>query len=139
MKPTAIILPVAVQAFLTFAVLVQMARSRSQSMRESSQKLSDDDVRLGRNAWSDQATKTANNYKSQFELPVLFYAVTTLLLVTSGVDYLMVVLAWVFALSRIAHAILHIGPNVIAWRFGAFFVGVVALVAMWVKLTLHIL
>ncbi len=139
MKPTAIILPVAVQAFLTVVVLVQLGRSRSQSMRDSRQKLGDDDVRLGRNAWSDQATKTANNYKSQFELPVLFYAVTAFLLITSGVDYLMVVLAWVFALSRIVHAIIHIGPNVIAWRFGAFFVGVVTLVAMWVKLTLHIL
>ncbi len=108
-------------------------------MRENGQKLSDPDVQLGRNAWSERATKLANNYKNQFELPVLFYAVAAFLLITSGVDDLMVALAWVFVLSRIAQTAIHIGPNVVIWRAAAFLVGVVALVAMWVKLTLHIL
>lgn len=139
MKPTAILLPVAVQALLTIVILIMMGPARSQSMRENGQQLSDADVQLGRNAWSEQATKLANNYKNQFELPVLFYAVAAFLLITSGVDYPMVALAWIFVLSRIAHTAVHIGPNVVIWRAVAFLVGVVALVAMWVKLTLHIL
>lgn len=137
MKPTAIVLPVAMQALLTLLVLVQLGRARSQSMRDSNQKLGDDDVRLGRNTWSDAAAKVANNYKSQFELPVLFYAVSTLLLITSGVDAVAVGLAWIFVLSRIAHTIIHTGPNIIKWRFGAFMIGVMALVVLWVKLALH--
>lgn len=139
MKPTAIILPVVLQALLTLGVLGLLGRARSQSMREKHQNLGDDDVRLGRNAWSETATKVSNNYKSQFELPVLFYAVTAFLLISGGVDYLMVMTAWVFVLSRIAHAVIHIGPNLIPWRFGAFMVGVVTLVVLWAKLALHTL
>src|SRR5687767_14965094 len=125
MKPTTILLPVLVQVLLTLAVLVAMGPARSRSLRENGETLADDAVRLGRNAWSEQATKIANNYRNQFELPVLFYVVAVSALVTSAVDIAMVTLAWVFAISRVVHAVIQIGPNVIAWRGAAFLVGVI--------------
>ncbi|MDX2158148.1 MAG: MAPEG family protein [Hyphomicrobiaceae bacterium] len=137
MKPTAILLPVVVQVALTVAVLVAMGPARAASMREKGQRLSDRDVTLGRNDWSDQAIKLANSYRNQFELPVLFYAVVAYALQTSAVDMVLVALAWVFAVSRIVHAAIHIGPNVVAWRGAAFLIGLVALIAMWTKLALH--
>ncbi|MGE0700312.1 MAG: MAPEG family protein [Hyphomicrobiaceae bacterium] len=139
MQPTSILFPVLVQVGLTYAVLVALGPARSRSMHENKQQLTDDDVRLGRNAWSEQATKVANNYRNQLELPVLFYAVVAFALITSGVDLVMLVLAWVFALSRIVHAALHIGPNIVMLRGLAFLVGAAALLAMWAKLALHIL
>ena len=139
MKPTAILFPVLLQVALTFGVLIAMGPARARSMRENGQQLSDDDVRLGRNAWSDQAVKVAKSYANQFELPVLFYAVVAFALITSAVDGLMLGLAWIFAVSRVAHAFVHIGPNVIMWRGAAFLIGVLALIAMWLKLALHIL
>jgi hypothetical protein len=139
MKPTAILFPVIAQVVLTLGVLVAMGPARSQSMRDNGQKLTDDDVRIGQNSWSTQAVKVSKNYANQFELPVLFYAVVAFALITSAVDLLMVGLAWIFVLSRVAHTAIHIGPNVVMWRGTAFLVGFVALVLMWLKLTVHIL
>lgn len=137
MKQTAILWPVIVQVVLTFAVLMGMGPARARSMRELGQSLSDDDVRLGRNAWTDQALKFSKNYANQFELPVLFYAVVAYAMITSAVDVLMVGLAWIFALSRIVHTAIHVGPNVVMHRGLAFLVGFVALVLMWLKLAIH--
>lgn len=139
MQPTAILFPVLVQVALTLGVLVALGPARAQSMREHGQDLTDDDVRIGQNAWSTQAVKVAKNYANQFELPVLFYAVAAFAMITGGVDTLMVGLAWLFALSRIVHAAIHIGPNVVMWRGMAFLAGLVALVLMWLKLAIHIL
>lgn len=138
MNPNAILWPVMLQVALTLAVLVSMGPARSRSMRENGQTLDDDDVRLGRNAWSDAAIKRSRNYANQFELPVLFYAVVGFALHTGAVDYLMLTLAWVFALSRSVHAAIHIGSNVVMWRGTAFLVGVVALVIQWIALAIHI-
>lgn len=126
------------QVALTVAVLVSMGPARSQSMREHGQNLDDDDVRLGRNAWSDAATKRAKNYANQFELPVLFYAVVAFALQVGAVNTVMLGFAWIFALSRVVHAAIHIGPNVVMWRGVAFLVGLVALVAQWIALAVHI-
>ena len=139
MKPTAILLPVLAQVLLTLAVLVAMGPARARSLRESGKTIDDADVRDGRVTWSEQATKVARNYENQFELPVLFYAVVAFALITSAVDVIMVGLAWLFAVSRLAHAVIHIGPNVVTWRGAAFLIGLLALAAMWVKLAFHIL
>jgi hypothetical protein len=139
MQPTAILYPVFVQVALTVGLLVVLNRARSASMREREQKLTDADVELGQNASSPAAIKASRSYANQFELPVLFYAVVAFAMITSAVDFLMVVLAWIFAIARLVQAAIHIGPNVIAWRASAFIVGLVAVIAMWVKLALHIL
>lgn len=139
MLQTVILYPTLLQAALTLGVLMLMGPAKSRSMRENGQTLEDEDVRLGRNAWSAEATKLTRNYANQFELPVLFYAVVAFAMITGGADLIMVGLAWIFALSRLVHAALHIGPNVIMWRGTAFMVGFVALVAMWLRLAIHIL
>jgi hypothetical protein len=139
MQQTAILFPVFVQVALTVGLLIVLNRTRSASMREHGQELTDPDVELGQNRWSSSAMKASRSYSNQFELPVLFYAVAAFAMITHAVDVLMVVLAWVFAVARIIQAIIHIGPNVIAWRASAFIVGLVAVMAMWIKLAIHIL
>ena len=42
---------------------------------------------MGRVAWPDDATKRAANFRNQFELPVLFYAVVAFALITKGADF----------------------------------------------------
>jgi hypothetical protein len=48
-------------------------------------------------------------------------------------------LAWIFVLSRIVHAIIHTGSNVVLRRFQAYVVGVVTLTIMWVAFALEVL
>ena len=139
MNPTVILYPVLVEVLLTYVLLIAMGPARSRSLKDSGKTLDDTDVRLGHAIYSDQATKVARSYVNQFELPVLFYAVVAFLLITRGVDLFMVALAWVFVLSRVVHAWVHTGINVIRWRAGVFIVGATALATMWIALAIHIL
>ena len=51
----------------------------------------------------------------------------------------MLALAWVFTASRVAHALIHVGPNIVKWRAIAFIVGVAIVLAMWLLLAWRIL
>ena len=133
-----ILYPVFLQVLLTFAVLIAMGPARSQSLRDSRTPLTDRDLALGQNTWSDTATKRANNFRNQFELPVLFYAVVAFALLLKQTDALMVGLAWAFALSRVAHAAIHVGFNDVWWRAVVYLGGAVALLAMWIVLGVRV-
>lgn len=131
---SAIFFPALVQALLSLFLLPYMGTARARSMRENGQTIDDREVRLGRNPWNDDATKVANNYENQFETPVLFFAVTAFALILKQADAVMTGLAWVFALARLVHAGIHLGPNIVKWRAIAFLTAVVSLLAMWLIL-----
>ena len=137
MSQNLIVLPVLAQVLLTLVVLVLMGPARSRSMRERRQRLEDMALAAEKD-WNEAARKVANNFKNQFELPVLFYVVCLFALATRTVDTALFVLACVFVLSRIAHTAIHIGPNVVAWRGTAYLVGFAALILMWVLLAWRI-
>ena len=134
MSQSAIFFPVLVQAVLSLMLLPVLGVRRARSMREHRQQITDKDVELGRNAWTGEATKAANNYRNQFELPVLFFAVVAFALILKQADPLMIGLAWAFAATRLVHAAIHVGPNVVRWRALAFIVGAAVLLTMWLVL-----
>ena len=138
MNQIAILYPVFVQVLLTFVVAVMMAIARTRAI-PALRKSDGSDLALGRVQWPEDAAKRAASYASQFELPVLFYAVVAFALIAKGADLLMIILAWAFVLSRLVHAAIHIGPNRIHWRSPAFGIGLVILLAMWIKLFLHVI
>ena len=138
MNQVAIIYPVFVQALLTFSVYGLLAVARSRALRAGGRTRGSSDLATGKFAWPEDAVKRANNQRNQFELPVLFYAVTGFALIVGGADTLMVVLAWAFVLTRVVHAAIHIGPNKVRWRTPAFALGFLIVAAMWVKLFLHV-
>jgi hypothetical protein len=137
MSVTAILLPLFVQVALTFMVLARLGMVRAAAVRaddfDKTRVLVDED------GWPVMVRQASNCFRNQFELPVLFYLVVTLALVTRKADIGFVVLAWIFALSRIAHAYVHVTSNRISWRFPLYCVGVVALFMMWVLFMLAIL
>jgi hypothetical protein len=73
------------------------------------------------------------------EVPVLFYLVCVLMLVTGRVDSTQVTLAWVFAALRAVHATIHIGVNHVGMRFAAYLAGCVTLAAIWVRFVVQAL
>lgn len=80
-----------------------------------------------------------NNLANQFELPVLFYVACLSLHVTGGDGLLAVLLAWLFVLSRYAHAFIHVTTNRIRRRQPAFIAGFVALIGLWTIFAVHLL
>jgi len=82
------------------------------------------------NAWPVSVQKVANNIKNQFEAPVLFYALSIIFYITSGVDVVSLSLALIFLVSRCFHAYVHIGSNYVPWRFKSFLLGMLILLVM---------
>jgi hypothetical protein len=134
----AILYPVFVQVLLVVVVGMSMAAARARAVKTMDRQRGNPDLAMGRVAWPDDATKRAANYRNQFEGPVLFYAVVAFALITKGADTLMIVLAWLFVLTRIVHAAIHIGPNKVRWRSPAFALGFLIVVLMWIKLAVHV-
>jgi hypothetical protein len=130
MSMSAVILPVLVQVGLTLILLLSLGRSRLSTLRTGEVKVRD--IALGERVWPKRILQLQNAYQNQFELPVLFYALVALALVTRKADLLFVVMAWMFVGSRLVHAAIHVTSNKVSWRFQAFTIGVLILAAMWV-------
>jgi hypothetical protein len=135
---SAILYPVFLQVFTTFAVLILLGGARRQSMIQNRNRLEDKDVALGTVAWNEEAQKRSRNFVNQFELPVLFYAAVAFTLILKQADSTMIGLAWVFALTRVGHAFVHVGANVVRFRGAFYLVGAAALLAMWVSLAIRV-
>jgi len=138
MAQNLILLPVLVQVMLTFAVMILLVRARARSMRERGQGI-EDMALAGEADWSTAARRVSASFRNQFELPVLFYVACAFALAMRAVDVWFFALAWLFVASRVAHAAVHIGPNVVKWRFLAFLPCLIALVAMWLLLGWQVL
>jgi len=131
-----ILLPLFVQVGLMFCLLFALGPVRWSAIKAGEV---GQDALLDRNAFPARPRQFANAFSNQFELPVLFFVLTILALFTRKADIVFVVLAWVFVLSRIVHALVHVTSNNIRLRFPAYLVGVVVLLIMWVIFALSIL
>lgn len=136
MSQTAIVLPVCAQVLITFVVFFIMALRRRTAFNSGQTKIKD--IALGQDAWPEPATKAARSFSNQFEIPVLFYAVTAFALITKSVDYVMLGLAWLFVVARAAQAFEHIGVNYVQRRAAFYFVSVLAVMAMWLLLFVRV-
>lgn len=132
-----LLLPVFVEVGLTFVLFYWMATLRMRALRSGT--VQPGDIALRQPAWSPRATQVANCFHNQLELPMLFYAVVAFILITSTNSLIFVLLAWIFALSRLVHAYIHTGHNDVWQRGAALGVGALALVAMWVIFAIRIL
>lgn len=132
-----ILAPLFVQVALTFALLLWMAFSRAAALKQRQTKLAD--IALGQPNWPARAQQISNCYNNQFQLPMLFYVLTILAMMTRHADFLFVAMAWIFVLTRIVHAYIHTGTNFVRHRFNAFAAGVFILLIMWVIFAVRIL
>ncbi len=133
----AVLLPLFVEVFLTFALVFWTASARTGALRSGQAKMKD--TALGQPNWPVRVTQIANSYNSQFQMPVLFYVLTILAIVTRHADFLFVVMAWLFVVLRVVHVYIHTGSNYVPNRFYAFAAGVFVLLAMWVVFAVRIL
>lgn len=138
MLASSLFAPVFVQVMLTFAVVIWLGRMRYKSIAEDSAPVDRRELALGKHSWSDAATQASNNFKNQFELPVLFYVGVAFALLFRKTDVLLVALAWAFVLSRVVHALIHLGSNKLKWRRLAYFFGALCLLAFWLALFVRI-
>jgi hypothetical protein len=132
-----ILLPVFVLVGLTFALLLWMGGARRNALVGGQTMVRD--IALGQPNWPARATQVGNCYSNQFELPVLFYVLIAIALPLRHVDLVMVLLSWVFVVTRFAHAGIFVSSNDLNHRSLAWFAGALVLFAMWLYFALWIL
>jgi hypothetical protein len=129
MSNAAMLGPVFVHVVLVLVLLVATGRGRVAAVNAGEVKLKD--IALDSSRWPERLRKPANNYANQFELPVLFYALVAFIIATGLADGVLLVFAWAFVASRLAHSFIHLGSNWPPHRLVAFAAGTAVLAAMW--------
>jgi hypothetical protein len=130
------LVPLFVQVLLVFILMVWMAKERQSAIRRG--EVHPRDIALREPKWPPKAMQVANCFSNQFEIPVLFYVVTILALITRQADLLFVLLSWVFVILRYIHAFIHTTSNRVPRRGLVYGIGVVIVFALWVELALHL-
>jgi hypothetical protein len=88
------------------------------------------------NAPPEWIERPARAFMNLLEVPILFYLVCVLMLVTQRFDATQVALAWAFVALRVAHAAIHIAWNDVRFRFFAYFGGCLVLAVLWMRFAL---
>ena len=133
----AVLYPVLAQVILTLALLLILGWHRQVALHDGS--VAAQDVALDNTHWPPRARQFANSYRNQFELPVIFYVLCLVAQVTNSVDWLFLILAWIFVVFRIIHAIEHTTSNVVMRRCAIFALGYFCLVIMTALLLIRFL
>lgn len=127
----AILLPLFVEVLLTFTVMFGMMYFRTTTLQRGETRI--ESIALREPNWPVRATQFANSFANQFELPVLFYVVVILSIITQLADSAFVALAWIFIVTRVLQAYVHVTSNNVRLRGAYYGLGALVLVIMWVS------
>lgn len=128
---TAILWPTIALVALIFSVWVQVPFRRVAYIRRNPPRREDFATGDAAARYFAPIDLPANNLANLFEMPVLFFALVPLLLLTRHAGTVETVLAWAFVALRAAHSVIHTGSNVIRIRFLIYGASCAVLLAMW--------
>jgi hypothetical protein len=132
---TAILWPVFVQAFATIGLYVVMSNVRVAAVKAGI-------VDAKAFKYMDNEPEVLRNYTralaNQFESPVLFYTACIIAYVTGTANIVVLVLAWAYAVSKLAHTYVHATANRLKHRRPAFIAAFGALTLMWIALAVSL-
>lgn len=133
MTSTALYWPMFIQIGLSLLILFWLAYSRVS--RIAKQGLAE----IRKTGFPVHVNNASDNFKNQFEIPVLFYALCFFFIVSGTVTPLVLTLAWVFAIGRVVHALIQLTKNIIfPYRFLVFLITALALVTMLIIAALQL-
>lgn len=124
-----LLLPLVLHVLLTLYVGMKSLRARIKSVRTGGAKMHE--IAVDPSAWPNKVRLIGNNFDSQFDTPLMWYGVCTLVVVLKFEDMAFVVMSWAFLLSRIAHSYVHLNSNEVPTRMKLFLLGFFINVAMW--------
>jgi hypothetical protein len=132
-----VLLPVFVLVGLAFALLLGMVAARGRA--RGSGEVGVRDGASGQPNWPAGVTQVGDCFSNQFEVPLLFYILIALALPLRHADLFIVLMSWVFVVTRFVHAGIFVTSNNIRQRGLAWFAGVLVLLAMWIYFALKLL
>lgn len=132
-----ILAPLFVQVLLTFAIMLGMMYFRSRALLSGETRF--EEIAMREPNWPKRPTQCAYAFNNQFELPVLFYVLTILAMMTKQADLLFVLMAWIFVVFRVLQALVHVTNNNVRHRGALYGLGAIALLIMWVIFIVRIM
>jgi hypothetical protein len=110
-----VLLPLFVQVALTLGLGIWMAYLRRNDLRSGA--VHPSKIALREPNWPARTQQVSYCFSNQFELPVLFYVLMILEIITRHADLIFLILAWVFVLT--ASCMRLFTPRPIAFAFAA--------------------
>ena len=131
-----ILLPLFVQVLLTFVLGLNLAVKRRRAFATGTRW---QEIAVREPNWPKDSLIASNAFLNQFEIPVLFYILIALALPLRRADLFIVLMSWVFVVTRFAHAGIFVTSNNIQQRSLAWFAGALVVLAMWIYFALKLL
>jgi len=132
-----VLFPLFVEVLLTFVLGLWLSARRVDAIRSG--RVHPRDIALGEPNWPTRVLQVGNAYHNELELPLLFYVLTIVSIITRHADLLFVLLAWVFVVLRLARAYIHVTDNNVPRRGMVFLAGAIVLAVMWAVFIVRIL
>ncbi|MGJ8663343.1 MAG: MAPEG family protein [Marinicella sp.] len=132
-----ILIPVFLQVMLTFGILFVLGILRYLSVGKRTVHPKDYVLMTGQDQWPVMIQKLGRSFHNQLEVPILFYVLAVLILVTGIESPQLLTMAWVYVGLRYLHALIHISYNKVIHRFGVFIISCGWLIAMWIMFILE--
>lgn len=134
----AIFWPMIAHVALVYVVYFLMSARRLKAVREG--RVDVKSYKMNRYGEEpEDAFITRANIANQFELPVLFHIACLALYTTGAAGVLVLAVAWLFVLARIAHAVVHLTTNRVVLRRRAFIGSFIATGLLWILLASSLL
>lgn len=129
-----LVLPMLIQMALALLILFVMAPRRVSAIK----KAGGPSALKKAGGFTASLNNMGDNFKNQFELPVIFYGLCLLFITIGEATPSIVSAAWVFVVLRVVHSIVQCTKNqIFPTRFGVFLVSSLALVYMLVMAILQ--
>tara|TARA_Y100000590_G_C15663916_1_gene993750 strand:- start:477 stop:893 length:417 start_codon:yes stop_codon:yes gene_type:complete len=106
--------------------------TRNKSIKFSHFKIYDQEV-------PEHVAVSRQTLKNQFELPILFYFLISLIVAFDAMALLDIIFAWIFVISRYIHCYIRLTSNYVPSRAKIFQVGLITLIIWWISFSLNIL
>ena len=135
MSPELIIWPMIIVALTTIWLYIPMSNARVASVKSGKTKASVYRHNVGE---PEESLRFSNAIRNQYESPTLFYAVCLAAFVTQNANRLMIVLAFAYAIFKVAHVVSHITTNRLRYRRPIFGISFMVLIALWLTLAISL-
>lgn len=134
---TLIFVPVLAHMLLVFALFIKLGIEKTKAVRAG--QVDRALAALDSQAWPEPVRKVSNSIDNQFQLPMLFYALSFIAYLSGHGGPVVVALLGLYVVSRYVHAYIHITSNYVPQRFRAFLAGTLLLLALSIMQLLSLL
>ncbi len=139
MQFVGILLPTFALVALIFVVWLVLFVQRFGHIKRNPPRKEDFDTGEAAMRYFEPVEMPANNLRNLFEMPVLFFALVPLLMITHHANHLQVLLAWIYVALRVVHSVIHIFVRKVQTRFMVYLVSCIVLSVMWIGFVIDIM